>query len=386
MIGLALRNLWRRPLRTLLTLGGLSVAVAVLACLLAFGEGYRRNLHSEIDRMGMQLMLVPLGCPYDAAARVLKGKVLENSLPQSALDAALKDPAVAVAAPMLIAAVPREKEKRTDIWVGLDEAALSLKPWWKEKSGARWFAADDSVILGSEAAAVEMRAPGDKFYSPETAQQFHVAGVLERSGTSDDSAFFIPLRTAQKMFNQSQRITAIAIRLRDPALINEAAARLQNIPGAQVVTLTEMMGTFLNLVGSVRTLVFAIAVIAMVVSALTVFNTLLGAVVERTPEFSLMRAIGASRAQVFTLITAESVALTSISAGIGVVLAFVAGSALEMVVKQFVPLAPAESLLSLNVSIVLQCVVTAVVVGVVAAVYPSWQASRLHPAEALKIE
>jgi len=181
--------------------------------------------------MGMQMMLVPLGCPYDAAARVLKGKGLENSLPVSALEAARNDPAVAVAAPMLLAAVTHANQGRTDMWVGLDQTARSLKPWWKVQSGAEWFDAEDSLILGCDAAEVEMRSPGDPFFSPEAGQKLHVTGVLERSGTSDDSLFFVPLATAQRMFGQSNRLTAVAIRLRDPGLVREASQRLQTIPG-----------------------------------------------------------------------------------------------------------------------------------------------------------
>src|ERR1043166_4015124 len=135
MLRLALRNLLRRPARNGLALTGLAIAVAVLACLSAFGTGYRRVLGLEVNRMGMQLMLVPLGCPYDAAARVLKGNVLENSLPASALESARLDPAVAVAAPLLIAAVSRPQESRADVWVGLDQSALLLKPWWRAKAG-----------------------------------------------------------------------------------------------------------------------------------------------------------------------------------------------------------------------------------------------------------
>lgn len=88
MLLLAIRNLSRRKLRTALTLFGVSIAVMTLASLLAFGEGYQRGLRRELDGMGIQMMLVPLGCPYDAAARVLKGRALEFSLPQSALAAA----------------------------------------------------------------------------------------------------------------------------------------------------------------------------------------------------------------------------------------------------------------------------------------------------------
>ena len=126
MLSLVLRNLWRRPLRHGLTLAGIAVAMAVLVCILGFGSGYRRSLRQELDQAGVEMMLVPLGCPYDAAARVLKNSALEYSLPAAALDAARTDPAVAVAAPLLIAALPRQNDRRTDMWVGLDESALSL--------------------------------------------------------------------------------------------------------------------------------------------------------------------------------------------------------------------------------------------------------------------
>ena len=168
-----------------------------------------------------------------------------------------------------------------------------------------------------EAAAAELRKPGDRFYSPETGRSFRVCGVLERSGTSDDSLFFVPLSTAQRMFNQSNRLTAVAIRLRDPGLLREASQRLQGIPGAQVVTLTEMMGTFLNLVGAVRTLLLSIGMVAVAVSVFSVFNTVLAAVVERTGELAMMRAIGASRWQVVGLITVEAVMLSCAGSACG---------------------------------------------------------------------
>jgi putative ABC transport system permease protein len=386
MLLLALRNLFRRKLRSGLTLLGVVVAVGVLACLLAFGQGYQRGLSRELDGMGMQMMLVPLGCPYDAAARVLKGKTLDVSLPAAAIETARRDPAVAVAAPMLMAALPRPSEGRTDLWVGVDETIRPLKPWWKLKNGSAWFPDDNAVILGAEAASAEMRQVGDTLYSPETGRRFQVCGILERSGTSDDSLFFIPLRTAQAMFHQPDRITAVAIRLRDPALVTEATQRLQETPGAQVVTMAEMMGTFLNLVGAVRTLVLAIAILAVTISALTVFNTMLSAVLERTGELGVMRAVGASRGQVFRLLAAESVVLTLLGSAGGLLLTLMAGGWIEQAVKRFVPLAPSESLLTLTSSVATQCFAVGIGVGVLAGLYPAWQASRLSPVQALRVE
>jgi putative ABC transport system permease protein len=375
-----------RPLRTSLTLGGIALAMAVLVCLSAFGQGYRRTLGTELDRMGLQLMLVPLGCPYDAAARVLKGHDLENSIPEAALASVRKDPEVAVAAPLLTVAIPRSAEKRTDMWVGIDESALPLKPWWQMKEGERWFTDTNSVILGSDAAVIESRSVGDKFHSPEAGQTLRVTGVLERSGTSDDSLFFVPLATTQSMFGQTGRLTAIAIRLRDPGQLREVTTRLQQIPGAQVVTITEMMGTFLNLIGMVRTLVMAIALVAITASGLGVFNTLLASVMERTTELSLMRAIGASRSQIFALVGAESVLLTGLGTLGGLVLAMTAGPFIENLAKGFVPLAPSGSLLSITPAITIQCSLIALTMGIVAGVYPAWQAARTQPADAAKME
>jgi putative ABC transport system permease protein len=383
MFKLALHNLLRRRLRTALTLSGIAAAMGMLACLLAFGEGYQRGLNRELNGMGMQMMLVPLGCPYDAAARVLKGKTLDVSLPAASVATARHDPAVAVAAPLLLATVPRPSEGRTDLWVGIDATIRPLKPWWKLQTGSRWFVGSDEVILGAEAAATEMRRVGDTLYSPETARRFRVCGILARSGTSDDSQFFVPLATAQAMFRQPGRVTAVAIRLRDPALLGEAASRLQELPGAQVATMTEMMGTFLNLIGAVRTLVLAVAVVALTISALAVFNTMLSSVLERTGELAVMRAVGASRSHLFGLLTLEALLLAVCGCLGGLLLALLGGHLIEDVIARWVTLLPSSSLLTLTAEVMTRCFTVAIVMGLMAGLFPAWKASRLQPAQAL---
>lgn len=384
MLSLAIRNLLRRPFRSALTILGLAAAIAAFASLLALERGYSASLRTELDRMGMQLMLVPLGCPYDAAARVLKGNSLENTLPENALETVRQDPAVALAAPLLINAIPRPQEGRVDMWVGLDERALQLKPWWHICAGSGSFGSSSSVVLGSEAAEIEMRAPGDLFFEPLTGTRFQVSGVLERSGTSDDNLFFLPIVTAQKIFKQEGRLTAIAVRLRDPLLLRETSQRLQQIPGAQVVTITEMMGVFVNLVGAARTLMLGLALVAIAISVLSVFNTLFAAVVERTSELSVLRALGASSSQVLGLMSIEAglLAATGVVVGLALLVAF--GHPLEEAAKRFVPLAPKGQLLVLTASILWRSAALGLVVAILGGLYPAWRASRLSPALAVK--
>jgi len=145
-----------------------------------------------------------------------------------------------------------------------------------------------------------------------------------------------------------------------------------------------MMGTFLNLVGAVRTLLFSIALVAVAVSVLSVFNTLLAAVVERTNELCVMRAVGASRSQIAGLIATEALLLACAGSVAGIALAAGIGSGVEHLVKQLLPLAPAERLLSLTPENLLQCAGIGTAAGALACLYPAWRASRLKPAEALK--
>ncbi len=388
MIKIILKNLWRRPIRTGLTLVGLSLSAALMTCLLSFGQAYESAIRTDLDRMGMQMMLVPLGCPYDGAARALKGRTLDSSLPESALIIAQKDPAVSLAAPVYTAAIPRKGEKRTDMWVGLDDATIKMHSWWKFTPGSHGFDGPNSVILGSEAAATELRKPGDRLYSPETNRDFMVAGVLERSGTSDDSLFFIPLKTAQQMFGEPGRLTAISIRLKDPSPpeIAATAARLQKIPGAQVTTLTEMLGVFLNLIASAKTLVMAITVVALVVSLFSVFNTIMANVIERTRELAVMRAIGMSKLGLFNAMLMESVVVSVSGALCGILLAATGGGWMERAVHPYLPLAPSEGLQSVTLNAALSATTMIMLAGICAGLYPAWVASRLHPSAALRLD
>jgi len=188
------------------------------------------------------------------------------------------------------------------------------------------------------------------------------------------------------MFGQTGRLSAIAVRLRDPESLSETSKRLQQIPGAQVVTMTEMMGTFLNLVGGVRALLLAVSAIALTVGSLGVFSTLLAAVVERTSELALFRALGASRAQVFGLLALEALVLTAGAATVGLALAAVSGRFIENTVKSFVPLPPTDTLFALTPAALTESFALGVGIGLLAVLYPAWRASRIQPARALLVE
>jgi putative ABC transport system permease protein len=121
------------------------------------------------------------------------------------------------------------------------------------------------------------------------------------------------------------------------------------------------------------------------ISALSVFNTMLASVLERTGELAVMRAVGASRGALFRLVATEALWLALVGGVLGIALAAVGGQGVETLVKGFLPLAPPESLLRLTGPVALLSLLLAAGAGLAAGSYPAWRASRLEPAEALKI-
>ena len=60
-LGLSVKEWRRRPLRTGVTAAGVAIAVAAMFSLLAFHDGYRDGMRSEIDRLGAHVLVVPKG-------------------------------------------------------------------------------------------------------------------------------------------------------------------------------------------------------------------------------------------------------------------------------------------------------------------------------------
>src|SRR5512136_3110226 len=142
----AFKNLFAHRVRTGLTLVSVIVAVAVLFTLLSFNQGYDRALKSQLQGMGIHMLVVPVGCPYEAASLVLKGGKIPNYLPAAVLDEVAEIPQIEIAAPTFMSGIVQPEEGRTDIYLGVDSTILRLKNWWKLKG--KFPARPNDVLLG----------------------------------------------------------------------------------------------------------------------------------------------------------------------------------------------------------------------------------------------
>lgn len=381
----SIKSLLRNKIRTTLTIFSIAISVAVLYSLLSFTKGYEKGMTEELSRMGYQIMLVPQGCPYEAASLALSGGKIPNYFDYSILDRVKSISEIDVAAPFFMSAIIKPEEERTDIYFGMDESMLSMKKFWEIKGD--YFKDENSMIMGGDAAYIEQTdKPGDKFYVVEKDREFVVTGILERTGTKDDGFFFIPLKAAQEMFGQPEKLTGIAIRAKDPTFINTIVDKLAEIKGAQVITMSQLLGTMMNLVASAKTLMLAIILIAIIISSLGALNTILMSVFERTREIGVMRSIGAGREHIFQLVWLETLTMCLISGVIGIAFSLVGMKVVEKIVKKLLPLAPKGSVVSFDINILMICFAFVIFIGLVAGIYPALRASKLKPIEAIRME
>ncbi|MDD5326805.1 MAG: ABC transporter permease [Phycisphaerae bacterium] len=389
IISIAYKNLKRKKIRSGLTIGGVAVAVAVLVSLLGFDKGYRQSLTSSIDKMGYQLLVTAKGCPYEAATMMLKGGGGLRYMEQDVYEKISSDSRIDKITPQLIATVydPNKENGQGGfaLYMGIADSYLTLKPWTKFKSGG-WFSSEtaDEAIFGYEAAEFEQRLVGDKIFIPNINKVLTVVGIFERTGSQDDGTIFLPLKTTQTIFSLPDKLSGIGIKLKNLSDIAEFEESLYNEPSIQIISMSQVRGTILNLVSSAKVLANSIAVIAIFIAVIGVVNTILMSVFERTREIGVMKAIGASRMDIFKLIWTETILVCTFGGILGSILALLGSSVVEKIIKGVLPYAPSGQLVLIKPSLLLEALIGAIILGVVSGIYPAWRASSMIPVEAIR--
>src|SRR6516225_10084783 len=107
-LGLAVKNLRRRLVRTALTAAGVGLAVAVAVSLGGFMLGYRGAIDRSIQMLGFQVMIMAKGCPYEAATMMLKGGTGLLYLPADTYDKVRNDPEIESITPVFVGVAQKQ--------------------------------------------------------------------------------------------------------------------------------------------------------------------------------------------------------------------------------------------------------------------------------------
>ncbi len=155
-------------------------------------------------------------------------------------------------------------------------------------------------------------------------------------------------------------------------------AALADFPNAKVQTREQFIDNQISGLNSVLNILYVLLALSVLVSLFGIVNTLVLTVFERTREIGMLRAIGMTRRQVRRMIRHESVITALIGAMIGIALGVVL-AVLLIARVEFIDFAfPTFQIVIF--------VIAAVLVGIVAAIFPARRAAKLDPLEAIKYE
>ena len=369
--GFAWKNLWRRRLRTLLTLVGITMGIGAFVALVGFSRAFEHEWLRMYTSSGIDLAVV-------------QSNLLSSSIDESLVTKIGAVPDVAQVAPMIFNLMDLTPEVN------------ALAYGWRANtyefdsitilSGHRFRDGQPEILLGDLLASNLKKKAGDII--PIQGTNFTVAGIFHGGTALEAGAVIMPLDQMQLIAGMEGKVTAFHVKLRPvPAgesydhYVSRASADIEAaLPGIRAVPAAERAANN-QIVELAHSVAWGTSAIALIIGILGIANTMAMSVFERTREIGILRALGWKGRHVILLILAEATALGCAGGLLGI---GVGWGALRLLST----LPQTASIVSASVapSHLLESLVIAIASGLLAGAYPAWRGARLSPVEALRYE
>ena len=226
-------------------------------------------------------------------------------------------------------------------------------------------------------------------------KEFEVIGILEKKGSFIfDTAMILNEDTLKENFREDDTVNVIAVKVQDIRLVNSVKENIEDLLRAErdvdegeedfvVESPEQTLKTLDSALFAVQLFISIIAFISIIVGGIGITNTMYTAVLERTKEIGIMKAIGARNSDILIIFVFESGFLGMMGGIIGVLIGFGIASAGGAIAAAagFSALSPVFPLW-----LTIGCILFSFGVGAVSGILPAVQASRLKPVDALRYE
>jgi putative ABC transport system permease protein len=381
-------------LRSALTVLGILIGIASVVLLTSLGEGTRRYIVDEFTQFGTHIMSINKGKATTSGVPGLSATVRKLTIDDAEALRRVRGIELVLPGAYGTAAVEAGERSRRVLVAGVTADMPSVFRFGVRQG--RFLPAGDprrggvQAVLGPKLAHElfgERNPLGQRVRIG--GRRFLVVGVMEPKGQilgfdMDDRAY-IPVASAQTLFNTDELTEIHVLFSRDAAADRvKADARgvlMERHGGEEDFTITtenEMLDVLGRVLSIVSLAVAGIGAISLLVGAMGILTMMWIAVGERTGEIGLLRALGATRAQVLELFLLESVMLSAVGGAAGIAAGLGIAAALRALFSGL-PLEPAPGYLAAAVA-------TSLLVGIASGVLPARRAAALDPLEALRAE
>lgn len=390
ILKLSMRMFKARTMRTLLTILGMSVGIAAIIFLVSLGYGLQRTLLQKITTSDALVTLdVTLGESEDVA--------LDNSVVET-----LKT------VPDVIDVIPvlelSGQGKFGDITLDVNTVSSSatlLKSEGVKISYGRLFTEDEpnKVVITKAVSQVFGTAPEEMlgqtvsltlFQNDATGQvsrkdSFTPAETYTISGISDGDENIVYLSLDSLEGFPLTSYTKLKVKCSSTEVLNRVRADIET-KGFAASSISETIDQANKVFSAIQIVLMVFGMIALIVSAIGMFNTMTIALLERTEEIGIMKAIGASRGSISLMFVMESTLMGFLGAVGGVVLGMIEGEILNFFINLVATRFGGESvdLFFSPLWFIMTVIAFGAFVGFMTGVFPARKASHIDTLDALR--
>ncbi|NVJ66625.1 MAG: lipoprotein-releasing ABC transporter permease subunit [Gammaproteobacteria bacterium] len=230
-------------------------------------------------------------------------------------------------------------------------------------------------------------------------KRFTVVGIFDTKSEVDQGLAFVHMEDAAKLLRIKDGVTALQLKTQDVMQAYNTAFQVnEQLEGDYMLTdWTRQHQTLFNAIDMEKKIMFILLIFIIAVAAFNIVTSLVMLVKEKQADIAILRTLGASPGSVMKIFMTSGVINGFIGTLIGVILGVLLATYLPDIVSwietvfdvrvfpqnvYFVNFLPTE----LKQSDVIQIGLWAFAISVLATIYPSWKASRIQPAEALRYE
>jgi lipoprotein-releasing system permease protein len=259
---------------------------------------------------------------------------------------------------------------------------------------------DLNVKVGDYVTLLTPRGASTALGTAPRVKRYPVVAIFEIGMSEyDSSILFMPLAEAQRYFSHPDSVTVLEVVLDSPDEVSDLGPKILQTGGRSIYVSDwrQRNATFFTALQVERNVMFLILALIVLVAALNIISGLIMLVKDKGRDIAILRTMGASRGSVMRIffITGASIGIVGTLAGllIGVLvcanierlrefIGWITDTELFSPELYYLSQLPAEMDTGETVSVVIM----ALVLAVLATLYPSWRASRLDPVEALRYE
>ncbi|MBI4162055.1 MAG: ABC transporter permease [Candidatus Aenigmarchaeota archaeon] len=388
----AYKNMTHHKTRTILTLLGVVIGIAAVVALISLSNGLNETVRERLESLGSDKVIVTQRVSTGFGGPPTSGQ----QLTEKDLSTVERIRDVDIVIPILFKQYPvkfgEESAQTSVIGVPADQNDIFLRDVQRYElaEGRSFQEGKPTAVIGSRLSnSMFSKKANIRDKIQIAGKPITVVGIMEETGNQqDDNAIYMDINALREISESKEEISVLFVKvLGDPKeTAGKIESELEDLHKEKlfVALTTEQLITQINSVFGIMSLVLVgIAGISLLVAAFGIMNTMLMAVLERTREIGIMKAVGATNSTVLSFFITESALIGFVGGVIGTAIGYAIAFAMSGIAVRFVGF---SLKIGFDPSIAIGGIVFATIIGALSGAYPAQRAAKLDPVEALRYE